>query len=261
MPIARRGPEPDVLRFAVTGSTNADALRQARKGRAADAWFVAEEQNGGRGRHGRHWTSARGGLYATRLLVLDLPLQNLVGLTLVAGIAVYDTAASHLAGKSEPGLMLKWPNDLLANGAKLAGILIETESLGARGTAIAIGVGLNVANPLSGDAAKATSLSLLGGTKDVGAVFSTLGHALAEQLMVWDASRGFAAVAAAWERRAMAVGTPTQVRLPNGAIKGTYAGLDSTGGLRLRLASGAIRAIHAGEITLAPVERRTRSQP
>ena len=261
MPMGPLGREPEILRFAAIDSTNAEALRQARKGRTTEAWFVAGEQGHGRGRHGRHWSSPPGGVYATRLLVSSLPLQNLVGLTLVAGIAVYDTAATHIPAGGEPQLMLKWPNDLLAGGAKLAGVLIETEPLAPRMTAIAIGVGINVATHPGAGEAEATSLSALGGASDVEAVFATLTDALAGQLSVWDEARGGAAVAAAWERRAMAVGTPTRLRLPGETIKGTYAGLDPCGGLRLRLASGEIRAIHAGEIAITPTMRRIRSQP
>jgi len=254
------GDAPEIFRYAELDSTNAEALRQAKKGQAA-AWFLAESQVQGRGRHGRQWSSRPGGLFATHLLVLDLPVRTLNALTFAAGIAVHQTAAAHVPAAIHPDLLLKWPNDLLAGGAKLAGILIQTEPLGTGKTAIAIGVGLNVANDVETSSGQAASLALLGGSNSVNAVFSTLAAAMAEQISVWDGGQGLSAVLAAWQGRAMKKGTATQVRLPQGTIKGTYAGLDASGGLLLRLDEGKMRTIHAGDIIISPPQTEAGVHP
>lgn len=262
MPAKIERREPEIFRFADIDSTNAEALRRARLGQDKPAWFVAQTQSRGRGRYGRGWSSAPGGLYASYLLVSDLPVQALVGLTFVAGIAVHQTVATHLAKTATPDLLLKWPNDILAGGAKIAGILIQTEPLDKGATAIAIGVGLNVVNTPEGGEIQATSLSQLGGNANVELVFSTLADVMAGQLSLWDQGRGMPAILAAWQARAMAPGTATRVRLPQGTITGTYAGLDPSGGLRLRLESGKTQTIHAGDITISPpLQTRSGAHP
>jgi len=255
------GIETDIIRFAEIDSTNAEALRQANAGQHGPAWVLASSQNQGRGRHGRHWSSQEGGLFATYLLVLNLPLQTLLALTFVASVAVHQTAQAHTPAEIGPDLTLKWPNDLLADGRKIAGILIQTEPLGGGKTAIAIGIGLNVANDLQDASVAATSLSQLGGTHTVEAVFTTLAQAMAEQMLIWNRGQGVEKIFAAWQSRAMANGTATQVRLPHGKITGTYAGLDPTGGLRLRLASGDIQVIHAGDVVFAPPQTEPGAHP
>jgi len=250
VPAQTSGNDPEIFCFAELDSTNAEALRRAKKGRAGPAWFVAETQGKGRGRHGRKWSSGPGGLYATYLWVLSLPVQTLAGLTFVTGIAVHQTVGAHLPAGVGPDLKLKWPNDLLAGGAKIAGILIQTEPLAGGQTAIAIGVGLNIANSMENTSAQAASLAQLGGENTVAPVFATLTVSMAEQISVWDEGRGLAAVLAAWQSRAMEYGTETQVRLPQGTIRGTYAGLDPSGALLLRLNTGKTRTIHAGDIVI-----------
>jgi len=260
VPASASGTVPEIFRYAELDSTNAEALRQAKRGQVA-AWFLAESQVQGRGRHGRQWSSRPGGLFATHLLVLDLPVRTLVALTFVAGIAVHQTAAAHVPASIRPDLLLKWPNDLLAGGAKLAGILIQTEPLSAGKTAIAIGVGLNVANDVKTTSGQAASLAQLGGSRSVNSVFSTLAAAMTEQISLWNEGQGLSAVLAAWQDRAMIKGTATQVRLPQGTIKGTYAGLDASGGLLLRLDEGLMRTIHAGDIVISPPQTEAGAHP
>ena len=244
--------ESVIVRLDAIDSTNSEALRQARAGTLKNAWVLAETQTGGRGRTGRGWSSAPGGLYASRLMISDLPLQNLTGLTFTAGIAVYDTSAEHLSPDNQAGLMLKWPNDLLHGPAKLSGILTETEPLPGNKTAVAIGIGLNVANTIDNTDAPTTSLARLGGDSDVTAVFASLAKYLAKHLVRWDEGAGFMKTLEDWQARAMTIGTATQVRLPHETIRGTYAGVDHSGALALRLQTGGTRIIHAGEIIIAP---------
>lgn len=248
---------PEVIRLDSVDSTSSEALRRAREHRLADGWIVAGAQSLGRGRHGRTWSSPPGGLYATRLIVTALPVGRLVGLTLVAGLAVHD-AASHLVPESACALLtLKWPNDLLAGEAKLAGVLIETEPLGPDGNAVAIGIGMNVAASAAGEPA-ASSLSDLGGTADAEAAFDALSAALARRIGEWNSGLGLAAILSSWQERAMSPGTPTRVRIGNAVLAGGYRGLDATGAMLLELESGEVRAIHAGEVVLGTAPESTK---
>ena len=267
---------PAVIRLGTVGSTNDEALTRARAGTLPDGWVVAGEQTGGRGRHGRRWSSPTGGLYATRLITTDLPLAELVSLTLVAGVAVHDTAAALLPGDAAAALQLKWPNDLLAGSAKLAGILVETDRIGAATdrigadtnrigaatTAVAIGIGLNVAMYVAGHVAgregpgsEIAAIEGLGGGVDTEAAFRILADRFETRYADWAAGKGLAAIRAAWEDRALGIGTAMRVRLPGGTISGAYAGLDADGGLLIRRESGDVQVVRAGEVFLGKSAR------
>ena len=136
------------------GSTNAEALARARAGERGPLWITAARQTAGRGRRGNVWTSEPGNLYASLLLTDAAPAAHLPELCFVVALAVRD-AVGTAAPSLSPKLRLKWPNDLLLDGAKLAGILIEAESVGGK-TATVAGIGINCAHHprrrrLSGD--------------------------------------------------------------------------------------------------------------
>ena len=126
------------------GSTNAEALSRARVGARGPLWIAAAQQTAGRGRRGNVWTSEAGNLYASLLLSDAAPAVHLPELCFVVALAARDAvAAAGPAIASE--LKLKWPNDLLLDGRKLAGLLIEAESIGGR-TATVAGIGVNCAH-------------------------------------------------------------------------------------------------------------------
>ncbi|MFV2091858.1 MAG: biotin--[acetyl-CoA-carboxylase] ligase, partial [Hyphomicrobiales bacterium] len=239
--------KPVVVELGSVGSTNGEALRLAatiESGAPLADWVTASQQTQGRGRHGRHWHSPPGNLYATRLLRTSLPVQKIVELTLVTGIAVHDAVSTLLDGAAT--VELKWPNDVLADGAKIAGILIQTEPGGAQ-TAVAIGIGINVVvSPPGGPAS--TSMGAHGWHGDSTQVFDALAGSLENWIGVWSKGTGFAAIRDAWAARSMPVGSRVRVRLPGETIHGTVAGLDPTGALLLRLADGAIRKITTGDV-------------
>jgi BirA family biotin operon repressor/biotin-[acetyl-CoA-carboxylase] ligase len=125
-----------------TASTNDDAKRGAKEGAAHGTTWVAETQTAGRGRQGRAWTSPAGeGLLFSVLARLDCPPARLPRVALVAGLAVRDAAA-----RAAPGVdvRIKWPNDVLVAGLKLAGVLVEAVTAGSRVEAVVVGVGINV---------------------------------------------------------------------------------------------------------------------
>ena len=127
--------------YDTLASTNAEALALARAGELGPLWIAAREQTAGRGRRGNSWVSPRGNLYATLLLTDPAPPECAPQLSFVAVLALYDTIAACAPALRE-ALSLKWPNDLLCRGAKLAGILIEGEQA-ADALAVAIGIGVN----------------------------------------------------------------------------------------------------------------------
>ena len=134
--------------FDVTrsNSTNEEARRRALAGDPGRMWIVADEQTAGRGRRGRAWISLRGNLHASALLIDPCPAPIAPQLGFVAGVAL--ARAARDIGAAEVGL--KWPNDLLSNGAKCAGILVESAALASRGAAYVVGVGVNCAQAPEG---------------------------------------------------------------------------------------------------------------
>lgn len=240
--------------LAETASTNADLLERVRGAEAVPEgfWLRAVTQTGGRGRLGRAWQSPPGNLYcstAVHLLPHDPPAQSLA---FVAGLAVHDVliAASGRAWADGDGRRwLKWPNDAMIDGAKIAGILMERS-----GDTVVAGIGLNVAHAPELPDRATTSLSrALGASRvDAEAALGLLADAFARRLSGWR-SGGLAQTLAAWEERAHPHGTEMTVSDTgqSPALAGAFAGLEPDGALRLALFDGSIRVVHAGDVTVA----------
>ena len=195
-------------------------------------WLRAERQSGGRGRHGRAWISPPGNLHASTLVRLQAEDPPAPTLALVAAVTLHEALSPHA-----PAARIKWPNDLLVDGAKLAGILLERQ-----GEAVIIGFGVNLAHRPEGLDRPATTVD--------GAITpdALLGH-LATGFEAWLArwrAEGVAPVRATWLAAAHPIGTP----LTTADGEGTFDGLDETGALRLRLADGTLKIIHAGDVFL-----------
>jgi len=231
---------------AETGSTNADLLARA-SSLPANLLLVAERQTAGRGRAGRSWLSADGGSLTFSLAwKFQLPLHALAGLPLAVGVALAET----LAGL-DVRVQLKWPNDLLKDGAKLAGVLIETQAAPDGALWAVIGVGLNLALPdeleerIGRPAASATWLASMERDALLGAL---LGH-LAASLRQFEQG-GFGAFSARWNRLHGWQGRPVAI-IDQGTTlhEGMAAGVDDSGALLLDTATGRI-AIVAGDVSL-----------
>ena len=218
-------------------------LALARDGAAEGTWLYADQQTSGRGRQGRAWVSPPGNLYASGLVRLRVDDPLAASLALVTGVALADVTQSYAPAAP---LQLKWPNDLLVNGAKLAGILLERE-----GDAVVIGVGANLAHHPDLPDRPATSLAALGVAPPLPAqMMADLAAQFDHWLNIWRA-QGLPVIIAAWEARAHPIGTPLSAENGNGTrINGTFAGLDATGALILRLADGTNSVIHAGDVFL-----------
>ena len=226
---------------AQTGSTNADLIARLRASEPLSEgfWIVADRQTTGRGRQGRTWFDGGGNFMGSTLVHCaagDPPLQSLA---LVAGLAVRAACLPHVP--DERHLQLKWPNDLLLGGAKLAGILLEGE-----GQSVVIGVGANLAVAPEIEGRPAAALGGL--SRDEFA--EQLADSLATEIARWR-SDGIKPVIARWEAAAHPRGTSLSVHEAGGdRTSGTFDGLDENGALRLRTANGLVKIVYAGDVAL-----------
>ncbi len=237
--------------YPVLNSTNAQALSLARSGERGPLWVTAEQQTQGRGREGRGWVSEAGNLHATLLLTTPGPAQRWPQLSFVAALAAHD-AISQTAPYigSAPKLAIKWPNDLMLNGAKLGGILIEGESGG--NAPVAIGIGVNcISHPAVADYTT-TDLLAAGMHVSAPALFAQLSKSMVERLLQWNRGEGFPSVRADWLGRAMGIREQTSVRVAGSRVSGHFESLDDQARLLLRLPSGRISIISTGDVIMAP---------
>jgi len=232
----------------VLPSTNTAALHHAAEhsGDSQPLWIVAREQTAGRGRRGNHWISPPGNLYATLLLADPASARHAPELSFVAALAVRDAildCAPILASR----LTLKWPNDVLCEGKKLAGILLEGCMLGDK-IAVAIGIGVNCRHHPLHTTYPAIDLAAAGAQVDAGELFTALSATMLGRLAQWRSGAGFAALRADWLAHAAGIGETMRVRLPERDLVGRGEGLDDSGCLLLRLADGSLQTIAAGEV-------------
>lgn len=242
-----------LLSLEATNSTNDDALQAARSGDPGQLWITAAEQLAGRGRHGRQWSSPLGNLYATLLLIDPCDMQSAPQLGFVAGLALHE-AVEAVTGIGAPRLSLKWPNDLLLDGAKVSGLLLEGHRLQPEGPlAIVIGFGVNVAFAPTGTPYPASALRAVKHGLGRAQVFRALSSAFARAFSAWrmssrmNASDPFGAIRRLWLERAAGIGQEVTLRLPSGEKAGIFEGLDRFG--RLQLKSGDdVELIDAGDL-------------
>ena len=228
-------------------STNEEARRRAAAGEQRRLWITAGHQRAGRGRRGRAWQSSPGNLFATLLLRPEKPAGECAQLSFVAALAVSDMLARFAR---HTDLALKWPNDVLASGRKIAGILLESES-DADGTVtwLAAGIGVNLAAFPEDTEFPAISVAALGAAPPAPTdALLHLAAAFAKWYEVWRTA-GFAPVREAWLARASGLGSRIRVRLANEEILGVFQGIDDSGALLLGLPGGGVRAIAAGEVS------------
>jgi BirA family biotin operon repressor/biotin-[acetyl-CoA-carboxylase] ligase len=228
---------------AETGSTIDDLAALARAGAPEGAWLRADRQAAGKGRQGRAWASPPGNLHASTLVRLRPGDPPAPSLALVAAVALNEAARVFAP---EAPILIKWPNDLVAHGAKLAGILLERE-----GEAVIAGFGVNLACHPADTPRPATSLAaLVGDAPEPAAFLEVLAETFARWLSRWRAE-GLAHVRAAWLAAAHPPGTALSTHTAGGDwIEGLFDGLDETGALRLRLADGSRQVVHAGDVFL-----------
>jgi BirA family biotin operon repressor/biotin-[acetyl-CoA-carboxylase] ligase len=229
-----------------TGSTNADLAAALRSGEgwAEGRWLVARRQTAGRGRQGREWFDGAGNFMGSTAVLLGEGGPPPASLSFVAALAVRDAAAAVL-GEDSP-LGLKWPNDVLLDGGKLSGILLEM----VRGH-IVVGIGVNLARAPQIEGRKTAAMADITGTPPALETFAaSLAAAFDRRLEAWRTYGLGATLHAFLARSIHAQGSPLTVHDTDGSIiSGSFAGLEeSDGALRLRLADGSERVIRAGDI-------------
>jgi BirA family biotin operon repressor/biotin-[acetyl-CoA-carboxylase] ligase len=237
------------------GSTNAEAFALARRGMRESTWVTAWRQTAGRGRRGRGWESPPGNLYASLLLVDACEAAVAPQLSFVAGLALHD-AVVESALLLALRLKLKWPNDLLLDDRKCAGILIEGERLSDATFAVVIGIGVNCTSSPQEAAYPATSLAEAGADVAPRDLLDRLGRDLIQRLGQWQRGEGFAEIRADWLARTWKIGEPVRLRTPE-EIEGRFAGVDAHGRLLIEVAEGTVRTIAAGDIAPAAGEVET----
>lgn len=232
--------------YPSVGSTNALAMEAARSGEPGGLWIIGAEQTAGRARRGRNWTSERGNLYASLLMFDPGPAERIGELPMVAAVALADAveAACGVLGV----VKLKWPNDLLIEGYKISGILLEALTLDEGRWAIVCGFGVNCAHHPDLGLYPAGNLAGFGFRTHPEALFLCLAKAISGRIEAWSQSNGFADIRLDWLKRAVGIGERINVRYPEREVAGVFLGLEADGRLRLRLDNGEIDRISAGDV-------------
>jgi BirA family biotin operon repressor/biotin-[acetyl-CoA-carboxylase] ligase len=230
----------DIRYYDSIGSTNDEAMRLARDGAAHGTVVCAREQTAGRGRLSRQWHSPAGNLYLSIVLRLDAVADRVAQISFVTALAVADTVDHLLPGDVRAAL--KWPNDVLIRGAKVAGILIE-----AAGAMAIVGVGVNLRHAPADARYPVTTLAA-----ECAAPLDDVLHALLDSFARWFATwrrDGFPAIRTAWLPRAHPPGSPLRVAIGDSVMEGRFAGLADDGALLLETADGPVRFV-AGDVVL-----------
>lgn len=233
-----------VLWLEAVDSTNAEARRRAEAGEGGPLWIAAHRQTAGVGRRGRAWEAGEGNLTATLLITTDKPPAEATGVSFVAALAVAEMAAAFAPGTD---VAVKWPNDVLLGGHKLAGVLVESGKH-PKGLWLAIGIGVNLASAPTAVERPATSLAEHNAPPpSPDGALAALGGRFAHWMQVWE-GEGLGVVLAAWNARAAGIPGPCTVRLGNETIQGYAEGLDEDGALKLRMDDGSERRVTAGDV-------------
>ncbi len=239
-----------LLSYDTLDSTNEEAKRLAQAGGAHGAVVWAKQQTAGKGRAGRTWISDKGNLYVSLLLKPQCPMEALAQLSFVAAVAAFDAVRALLPDAD--GIEMKWPNDILVEGKKIGGILLESFSLPQQsGRWVVIGVGINVDNAPEGLSFPATSLREQGvDLVSAKIVLSRFVHHFIVRYNLWN-SRGFAPIRRVWLENAWGLNKEMRVCLPHEELSGVFKGIDKDGGIVLELAPRKRRIFYAGDIMLA----------
>jgi len=252
--------------FDAVGSTNAEALDRAAAGVVGPTWFVTDNQTSGRGRRGRAWQDGSGNLAATLLVVTSQSPARAATLGFVAGVALTSALKAVLPevtlrtapdgadlASGRGRLVLKWPNDLLFDGGKLSGILLESRFQPDNSLALAIGIGVNVVSHPDGLPYPATSLKALGATCSAADLFLALSDAWVDAYDAWTQPRGLAEIRRRWLESAAGTGAPVSVTLGQRVVRGTFETIDDQCRFVIRTEDGSTETIAAGDVHFGTV--------
>lgn len=245
--------------FDEIGSTSSAAAEAAARGDIGEVWFSSLKQTAGRGRRGRAWETPSGNLAASLMIVPDCDPAVAATLGFVAGVALNRALAETLPrsllshgidGADGPGhrIALKWPNDVLADGAKLAGILLEAQKLPDGRHAVVIGFGVNIVSAPEGLPYPATSLRAFGSDISAEAIFTALSDEWIIAYELWDSGRNVADILRLWRHAAAGIGAEVAVNRDGGVVRGVFESIDDSGRLIVRSNDNSRIAITAGDV-------------
>jgi len=239
--------------FAALDSTNEEAKRQILNNTVlGPTWIHAKSQTAGRGRRGNTWASKPGNLFCSLVLPLDRNLSEAANLSFVAALAVAHALEAHV---DRARIGFKWPNDVLLDDRKVAGILLEVQQR-SNVSWLIVGIGVNLVSAPDHVRFPATALKVFAQeTVPAERILSDLAHGFDQWLMTWR-TQGFQPVRQAWLERAARINMPIEVRLPHETLEGTFRGLDQAGALRLGLRDGEERLISAGDVYFADRDQK-----
>ncbi|AVX04571.1 biotin--[acetyl-CoA-carboxylase] ligase [Maritalea myrionectae] len=230
------------------GSTSATLMQDALNGAIGPVWLVADQQEDGKGRRGRFWHSPPGNLYSSLLLTEPAPSEYVAQLSFVMALALYDAVCAVAAAQSVDGLTieLKWPNDLMINGKKCAGLLLEGGMKG-QSRFVVIGMGVNLAFHPDQSNHPASDFASLGLNTSPAHFFAFLSDAVAQRLGQWARGNNFAEIRADWLSHAYKMGEVMRINANAESYEARLEGVDPTGGLIVDH-MGRQRIVTAGEI-------------
>ena len=245
--------------YDMIGSTSTEAMERAKTGDPGRLWVVAKEQTAGHGRRGRSWATPAGNLAASLLLKLHASKAHSATLGFAAGLALDNAIRSCApsvalrvalddAAAAGSRLRLKWPNDVLVDGAKVAGILLQATTSPGGVTSVVIGIGVNLLSAPTGLAYPATSMAACGADVTPEQLFEALSDFWIEQEGTWDEGRGFAIIRRRWLERAAGLGAPIAVQIGEEVCRGTFETIDEEGRLVVRTSDGSAHRIAAGDV-------------
>lgn len=235
--------------FDEINSTILEARRRAERGELGPVWLIAKRQTAGRGRRGRPWASLDGNLLATYLFTADRPPAEIALLGFATGVAIAETIDGIIGAGSAT---LKWPNDVFVDGAKAAGILLDSGALPGGGAWAALAFGVNlVSAPEKLDQATISLRSILPPDAPAPEPLQFLAQ-LRPRLAAWSAhtqSSGFEPLRQAWMQRAYGLGREARVMQGENVIEGRIVGISARGELELDTETGR-KLIAAGDVLL-----------
>ena len=236
-------------------STSDLAKRAVADGAPSGHAFLAIEQTAGRGRHGRHWDSQKGGMYLSALLRPSVPIDQWFALSFAASLAVLEAVcgqlAAHLSPLEMPQTGLKWPNDVIVAGGKISGILLEVD-----GKALIVGSGINIAPVGQMESQNIAPIALADVWPDgAGALPQPydLATAYLDRLAFWYdrfCQSGFGPIRDAWLENALFLGKRVAVQRDTEAFSGVFHDLGMDGTMLLLDDSGQTRHITTGDVKL-----------
>lgn len=230
--------------YASLPSTQDYVRELSEEGQPEGLVIQALTQVRGRGRHGRDWNSPMGNLYMSFLLRPDCPAHQGGQISFVTALALSAAMDEFLA----PGCAkrLKWPNDILIDGKKVAGILLESDLKDDRIDGLVVGIGVNIMSAPDGAAALG-ALCKDGARIAVHPFRDAVLAQFAKFYTLWQVE-GFAPIRAAWLAQAQGLGAVVNVRLAGAEFSGIFDGLDEQGALIVKMEDSSLRAVSAGEV-------------